>query len=553
MGTGIFFLPALGAGKAGPASIISWILLSIISIYIGMCFAELSSMFPKAGGIYEFCKQAYGKFPSFLIGWTTIITGNITIAMLVVGAIQYIFPADFPLITIPLSLLFVFIFNYIAFKGLKTSAFMLVTFAFITLTTLFLLIIPGLFKFNIGLLQPFFTHSTSSIFITMFFIAETFFGWETATFLAEETKDGQRVMPKALILGTIIIAIISLLTVVTSLGSISWQKFSLSAAPLADLGVLHFGGGGANILTILVYLAIIGSVAGWIVSAPRLLLAMARDGLFLKQLAVIHPKNHTPHKAILFQTVLTTILVFVGAGSYETLLNLLVPIVLLLYIAVLGSLVVMRYTKKDVKRYYTVPGGKWIPYLIMLIMIALIAGWWSVQANAFGLALLGGSFILLGIPVYFLLELYYNPKAIRRTHNIMAHMNWWFERINLPRKRQDEVIKLISPLKGKVIYEYGSDVGTLTLELAKRAKKVYATDFSEKSLIIMEKRLAQRGHTNVLKVHDPKHTSRVHPSIPKVDVIVSVAKFGYVKNPAHMIKQFAKTLKKRRKVLLLRI
>ena len=82
MGTGIFFLPALGAKIAGPMSIISWLILSIISIYIAMCFGELASMFPKSGGVYEFCKQAYGSFPSFIIGWMTLIAGNMSEAYL---------------------------------------------------------------------------------------------------------------------------------------------------------------------------------------------------------------------------------------------------------------------------------------------------------------------------------------------------------------------------------------------------------------------------------------------------------------------------------------
>ena len=80
---------------------LSWVILSFIAIYMGMCFAELSSMFPKAGGIYEYCKQAYGRFPSFVIGWMTLIAGNITIAMLVVGAITYLLPVDVPLVKIP--------------------------------------------------------------------------------------------------------------------------------------------------------------------------------------------------------------------------------------------------------------------------------------------------------------------------------------------------------------------------------------------------------------------------------------------------------------------
>ena len=231
MGTGIFFLPAIGAGVAGPASILSWVAMGIIAIYISMCFAELTSMYPSAGGVYEFCKHAYGRFASFIIGWTTMIAGNITIAMLIVGAIQYLVPLIPSFIKIPISIAFILLFNFIAYKGMKTSAVMLVTFSFITLIALFGLIIPGLFHFNPENLTPFFAVPISAIFVAIFFIAETFFGWETATFLAEETKDGEKVMPKVLIISTIVITIISLLFVFTSLGTISWQIFGKSSFP----------------------------------------------------------------------------------------------------------------------------------------------------------------------------------------------------------------------------------------------------------------------------------------------------------------------------------
>ena len=113
MGTGIYFLPAVGVARAGPASLISWLIMTIIAIYIGMCFAELCTMFPKAGGVYEYSKQAYGRFTSFVIGWITFIAGNITIAMLVVGAIQYLLPYELPVQKAIISLAFILIFNYI--------------------------------------------------------------------------------------------------------------------------------------------------------------------------------------------------------------------------------------------------------------------------------------------------------------------------------------------------------------------------------------------------------------------------------------------------------
>ena len=69
IGTGIFFVPGIAARIAGPASIISWILVGILALLVAACFAELVSMFPKAGGVYEYTKQAFGEFGGFMVGW----------------------------------------------------------------------------------------------------------------------------------------------------------------------------------------------------------------------------------------------------------------------------------------------------------------------------------------------------------------------------------------------------------------------------------------------------------------------------------------------------
>lgn len=547
MGTGIFFLPAVGAKHGGPASIISWAILSVISIYIAMCFAELTSMFPKEGGVYEFCKQAYGRFWSFLIGWGTLIAGNITIAMLVVGAIQYLLPAPMALPKIVFSLAFVFIFNYIAYKGMKTSSIMLVTFSLITLGTLLGLIIPGFASMKFSNFTPFFVLPASSIIVSIFLIAETFFGWETATFLAGETKDGAKVMPKALIYGTVIIAVISLLFVITSLGVIPWQQFGSSLAPLSDLASHHYGGIGETVFTLLVYLAIIGSVAGWIVSAPRLILAMSKDKLFLPQFAKIHPTNNTPHKAIALQTVITSILVFIAAGSYLTLLHLLVPIVLIIYSAVLFSLIVLRDKKPDVKRHFKVPFARIGPVAVILFNLFLIIIWVMHTEGAVRILRLGISLVLTGLPVYFLLEMYYNPKAVRKTNNLLAYLALFTERLMLPVKVRKEIIRLAGSLKGKTVLEFGCSVGTLTMHLAEevgRTGKVYATDICERDISIAQKRLDKKGHKHITLYHDPHHHKRVHPMVKKVHVIVSVGMLGYMEHPRKVLKHMSRLLEK---------
>ncbi|MBW2992907.1 amino acid permease [Candidatus Woesearchaeota archaeon] len=552
MGTGIFFLPALGAGAAGPASLVSWGIMAVIAIYISMCFAELTSMFPKAGGVYEFCKQAYGRFWSFIIGWTTIVAGNVTIAMLVVGAIHYLLPVEAPLVKIGISLFFIFTFNYIAYKGMETSATMLVAFAFITTGTLIALIIPGFFTTRLENFIPFFVFPFSSIIVTVFLIAETFFGWETATFLAAETKNGEKVMPKALVVGTLIIAAICLLFVLTSIGTINWQIFGQSEAPLSDLGKAHYGNLGVSIFTIAVYLAIIGSVAGWIVSAPRLILAMAEDKLFLTQFAKIHPTNRTPYKAIILQTIITTLLVIIGAGSYETLLHLLVPIVLVMYSAVLLSVLILRKKEKQRKRYFTTPLA-WLGIpLVILFLLFLIVMWAINTHGAIHILRIIFSIIFLGIPIYILLELYYDERVIVKVNDALAFIAVYVEKFTLPVSVRKEMLGLLGDVEGKSVLEYGCGVGTLTMHLAKEVGpkgKIFATDESKHSLEKLKKRLEKKRHTHVIALKD--QPNKIHPKIPRIDAVISEGMIGYLQKEEKVLKELAKRLRKGARIVFL--
>lgn len=545
MGTGIFFLPALGAKLAGPMSLISWLIMAILAMGVSLIFAELVGMYPFAGGVYEYTKQAFGPLVSFLVGWLTMIAGNVTIAMLVVGAVQYLSPVLPSLIKIIISIGFILAFNFMAFRGMQTSAVMLVAFGIVTLLSVLGLTIPGLLHFNVNNFTPFATHPISVMLLTVFFIAETFFGWETATFLAEETKDAKHVMPKAMWLGTLIIAIIVLTFVLSSLGSIHWTEFGLSETPLADLATLHYGGGATIIFSLLVYLSIIGSVAGWIVSAPRLLMSLAQDKLFIPHLADIHPRFKTPHKSILFQTILTSILVIIGAGSYETLLHLLLPIVLILYTTVIISFLLLRYKKPDQERPFKIWAGKTLGFVLIIVLISLIVTWVILDSGALHTLELAGGFLVLGVPIFFLLMFYYNPDAIILFMESFAHLHLLFEGINIPKKVRKEIVYSLPDLKGKKVLDFGSGVGTMSKHLMKHVGEdghIIAIDMSKKNLNILEKRLKKRKHTNFTILHDPHQISRVHPDVPFIDIVVSVGMLSYIQDMKKVLKELHRLL-----------
>ena len=177
--------------------------------------------------------------------------------------------------------------------------------------------------------------------------------------------------------------------------------------------------------------------------------------------------------------------------------------------------------------------------------------WIAISENALHTIRNGFLFIVLGIPVYFLLEMYYNPRAVRKTNNILAYLALFTERLALPLSVRKEILRLIGNVKGKAIFEFGCSVGTMTLHLAEvvgKKGRIYATDISERDLVIAQNRMNKKGHGHVKIMHDIKHHSRIHPDIPDIHLVVSVGMLGYLQNTKNVLKQMNKKLKKGSKV-----
>lgn len=530
MGTGIWFLTAAGAKHAGPASLISWVILSLISIYIAMCFSELTSMFPKAGGVYEFAKQTYGRFWSFVIGWTTSIAGSVTIAMLLLGALQYMIPIRYSGLYIPVALVLIVLFNYIAYRGMQTSTYMLVGFALVTLATITSIIVPGFFSLEVEKFTPFFVFPAFNILLAIFFIAETFFGWESAIFLSAETKDPKRVMPKALIIGTMVIAAFSLLLTFTALGNIPWQEYAESVAPLRDLGSAYFGTAGTAIFTILVSTSIIGAVASWIVTAPRLLMALAEDKLFFVHFAKIHPKHKSPYVSILFQIVVLSVLVYIGSGSYEILLHMLIPLIIVLYSAVLLSVVVLRFKRPEAPRPFRAPLGKVGPFVTVAFMAFLMFMYVKETHGAVQLLKVSMSLIAFGIPAYFAIEIFYEQKYVNMRRNLHAYFLHGYHKIPLPRPTFRRILKYVGDTgKDSVIVDYDCGVGGFTRSLIRKGvpfKKVYAVDKAHHQVKVFKENIPDRYRKKVTIFE--MESWRLPKKIKDVDVFVSFNSLGYM-------------------------
>lgn len=548
VGTGIYFLPALGARYAGPASLLSWGIMSLVAIFISFYFAELVSMFPKAGGTYEFVKQAFGEVPSFLIGWLSWIVANITTSMLIVGAVYYLLPGATLGISLGISLFFILLFNFINYIGIKQSSKMMLIFGIATLSTLIAIIIPGTFMVDLNNFIPFFVFPGSTVFLAIFFICETFFGWESATFLAEEVKDARRIMPKALIWSTIIIALISISLTAIMLGVVNWSVISQEKAPLVAVASSIFGEGFAKIFTIIIFIPIIGTAAGWIVSSPRLLFAMSRDKVFISSIKKIHKKRGTPHIAILFQTLMTIAITLIAFGSFQYLLTLLVPLILITYSIIMACVIKLRFSKPKTKRYFKAPFGIAGPMMIIIFNLYLIFLWLTHEPSI-NIIILSIAMLILGIPAYFIIKLQTDRKFIEKFFDRIGFIfDIYALRILLRTKHREKVIENADIDDDHIILDYGCGSGITTRMIAKRCYRVVAGDISEKQL-----KKAMRN--------DNKFNNIIYTKLSKAspfkkgmfDRVISSVAINYFVNPEKELKKINKSLKSRGKASFLAI
>ena len=557
IGTGMFFGTALAASKAGNASILIWIFLGIMTVYVAACFGELTSMFPSAGGTYEFAKQTYGKgLGSFMIGWTSWVVINMMNSLLIVAALDYLIPKDYgAIVKILMAAAIIIVLNVFAYMGADGTSAVLGFFAFVIIAVLIAIIGVGFTHINYHNYTPFFSLPFTGMLVGLFFIIETFFGWENATFMAEETKDAERVIPRALIVGSIFVVVLGVLLSFMMLGVIPWHVLANSSTPVSDLTAILFNSSIAVFVNIGIALALIGSAAGGLVGGPRLLLGLARDKLFIEQLADIHPKYQTPYKAIIFQTIVSIVVVIFGFGRYEYLLELLVPIALLMYISIIMAVPILRFKKPNHQRPFKVWFGKIGPIIVSLIYIATVAAWLLTTRNAQSMFNLGLSFIFFGVPIFLLLISYYDPESIKSLNDSFARFAVFFENMTFPIEFKKELLGYFKDdFADKTILDYGAGVGTLTLYLAGIVGpkgKIYATDLSHKNTEILMQRAIKGGYKNIEIIHDEHQVNRVHPGVKNIDAVFSVGMLGYIQDVRKVLKELYKLLPRNGKICMI--
>ena len=354
LGAGIYVLIGEAAGFAGDSVWIAFALGSIVALFAGFSYAELSSLFPKAAAEYVFIKNAFkNNFFAFVIGWLTAITSIITAATVALGFGGYFAEfVDVPIIISAIGLLV--ILSIVNFVGIRESSWTNTIFTIIEAAGLILIIIIG---FTISNPEPVnYTESPSGFtgiaiaFVLIFF---AFIGFEDMANVAEEVKKPKKTLPRAIILSVVISGIFYILVSLAVVRVVNWEELATSAAPLALVAGKGLGAEAHILLSSIALFAITNTVLITLVAGSRIFYGMAKEKVFPSILEKIHFKTKTPWIAIV--VIMITSIAFTFIGDIVIVANIAVFAIVITFAAVNLAVIVLRYTEPDIERKFKVP------------------------------------------------------------------------------------------------------------------------------------------------------------------------------------------------------
>ena len=352
VGAGVYALIGKAAGLAGNAVWLAFAIGAVIAAFTGLSYAELASMFPKAGGEYTYAEKAFNRRVAFLIGWLIVIGGAIAAATIALGFAGY-FSVLLKTPIIPVAAAAIIVLSLINLWGIKESAIANIIATFVEVGGLLAIIIFGM-KYigtvNSLELAPIGLPGVLSGAALIFF---AFLGFEDIVRLSEETKNPKKTIPKALILAVIISTVLYILVSIAAVSIVGWEKLAASDAPLALVAQVAFGQKAFFVLSVIALFATFNTVLVTLIATSRMMYGMAENHGAPKIFYSIHRKFKTPWFAVLVTAVLSA--AFVLIGKIETVASLTDFTLFSTFAIVNLALIFLRYEAPHLRRGFTSP------------------------------------------------------------------------------------------------------------------------------------------------------------------------------------------------------
>jgi APA family basic amino acid/polyamine antiporter len=406
IGVGIFIVPGTIARELPSPTIILavWVITGVISFFGALAYAELGAMLPDSGGQYIYLREAYGPLAAFVCGWVSfLIVQSGSIAAVSVGCgiyLTYLLPG-FANAARWMPVVIITLFSLINYRGVRWAAQAQNIFTVLKVTGLaviigssFLYRTPIRFKADDWGAGALTMHGLVMALLGCFLAYD---GWQYIAFVAGEVREPSRNIPRSIAIGTGAVILLYLSANVAYLRVLPLSRIAATERVAAVTAEQTMGHIGASLVALTIMLSAAGAANGSILTSPRIYFAQARDGLFFRKVAEIHPRFGTPSIAILLQCVWTCILAL--SGSYETLFSFVLFARWLFHAMTVFGVIILRRREPDLPRPYRMWGYPLSPLLFTLFALWFVANTLWTRP---GPSLIGALIIAGGVPVYFL-------------------------------------------------------------------------------------------------------------------------------------------------------
>ncbi len=413
IGSGIFRSPAGIADKLpGPLPLLFvWTTGGLFALCGALTLAEVAGAYPRTGGVYVFIREAWGRLPAFLFGWSELVL----IRAASLGALATTFSeylirvtghdpavAPYSQYTHYVAALAIFVAGATNYVGVRSAGFVQ------NLTTaakvLGLLVVVAL-AFAIGLpstgghytpVAPPGSFTISAFGLALVSVLWVYDGWADVSFVAGEVENPRRNLPRVLIIGTLGIIAIYLLANLAYLAVMPVDEIRHSRLVAADVAQRLIGSAGVAFIAVVVMISTFGTLNGTMITGPRIIFATASDGMLFSPLARVHQRYRTPSVSIAIITALG--IAFVVAGTFEQLADAFVTAIVPFYALAVGSVFVLR-RREGYDPPFRVPLYPVVPALFIISTFLLLTNAVIDPSSRWPtLGVLGA--ILVGIPVY---------------------------------------------------------------------------------------------------------------------------------------------------------
>jgi basic amino acid/polyamine antiporter, APA family len=409
IGSSAYLVPSTIAGQLRSLAtvLLAWVIGGVLTVLGALSLAELASMYPGAGGLCLYLRQAYGRLTAFLYAWGLLFmihSGSIAalgVAFgLYAGQIFPLSPAEEKLVSAGMILLL----TGISCVGIRSSKVVQNAVAVVKIGGLAVMILLVLVKgtrpihffeqgANTGHALAF---SITGFGVALVAILWAYEGWHLVSFVGSEMRKPQRDLPRSLFYGSLIVMAIYIVANIGYYHALSPDEIRGSSAVAALAIGRVLGPVATKVISVLILVSILGTLNGLILTGPRVYYAMARDGTFLHAFAHVSERYRTPTVALIVEGVWASVLAL--SGSYEQLFTDVIFTAWIFYGLAVGAVLVLRRREPQMARSFRVPGCPWVPLLFCLAAAGLTVS--TLIARPVGSAI-GLGLVAIGIPVYF--------------------------------------------------------------------------------------------------------------------------------------------------------